>query len=71
MYPGVEDVGTNFVCGRSVIIFQIFKTHVSSKEKKRYRHSLWMNVPGSIYHSGVIAHAAVHLYKGIDANVSC
>jgi hypothetical protein len=43
MCPGVEDVWTNFVCGRSVVVFQIFKTHISSKAKKRYRHSLWMN----------------------------
>src|ERR1700733_6044842 len=30
MYPGVEDIWTDFVCGRNVVIFQIFETHVSS-----------------------------------------
>src|ERR1700689_3205698 len=52
MDPGVEDIWTIFVCGRNVIIFQIFKTHISSKAKKRYGHSLWMDVPGSFHEAG-------------------
>ena len=55
MYPAVEDVWTNFVCGRSVVVFQIFKAYISRKAKKRYGHSLWMNVPGSFHEAGVIA----------------
>jgi hypothetical protein len=71
MYPGVEDVWTNLICGRSVVVFQIFKAHISRKAKKRYGHSLWMNVPGSFHEARVIPYAAVHLYQGIDAKVSC
>jgi hypothetical protein len=69
--PRIQNIRTVFVCGRNIVILQIFKTHNSSKAKKRYGHSLWMNVPGSFHEARVIAYAAVHLHKGIDARVSC
>ena len=70
MYPGVEDVWTDSVCERGAVIFQIFKTHISSKAKKRYGHSFWMTSPALLHEARVIAHATVHLYQGVDARVS-
>lgn len=67
----VQNIWTIFFCGRNIVLCQIFKAHISREEKKRYPHSLWMNVPSAFHKSRVIAHAAVQGYQSIDAGISC